>query len=42
MVMGAFSAACIRIAPFLNSTREIIDTGLVVLEQAITKTEQEL
>jgi len=42
MVMGAFSAACIRIAPPLNSTRDIIDTGLVVLEQAITKTEQEL
>ena len=42
MVMGAFSAACIRIAPPLNSTREIIDTGLGILEQAITQTEQEL
>jgi len=41
MVMGAFSAACIRIAPPLNSTREIIDTGLDILEQAITQTEQE-
>ena len=42
MVMGAFSAACIRIAPPLTSTREIIDTGLDILEQAITQTEQEL
>jgi len=42
MVMGAFSATCIRIAPPLNSTREIIDTGLKILEQAITRTEEDL
>jgi 4-aminobutyrate aminotransferase-like enzyme len=41
MVMGAFSAACIRIAPPLNATRELIDTGLEILEQAISQTEQE-
>ncbi|MBN2553857.1 MAG: aspartate aminotransferase family protein, partial [Spirochaetales bacterium] len=41
MVMGAFSAACIRIAPPLNCTREIIDTGLRILEQAMTQSEQE-
>ena len=42
MFMGAFSATSIRIAPPLNSTIEIVDLGLDILEKAIKQTEHEL
>ncbi len=42
MYMGAFSATSIRIAPPLNSTQEIIDLGIDIIEKVIVQTEHEM
>ncbi len=40
MFMGAFETASIRIAPPLNSTPEIIDLGVEILDRAISQAEK--